>query len=116
MKQFVLTAIIALTGSFATAGALDNQDAYQDHTPVYTTVRCKDGATAIFTEGNSVNDRTKTVTRTCVNGSYYPKSTVVVLACKEGSINYEPVFSNVNDRIRYEARVCRGGKYVKIGN
>lgn len=98
MKALIL--IAALVGSASAFGA------------------CRDGDKASFLESNGINDRTVTVVRTCVNGSYYDLSGYVrnpKSKCNEGDQAWftEPT---ANDRSKTVLRTCVKGSYYDLGN
>lgn len=116
MKQVILAAVIALAGSFAMADGGDHQQ--YNPTPNYNPAPaqpCVDGTQKYFYESRANGlDGMVYVLRTCVNGSYYPKSVTKGLGCKEGArmIVTEPR-DGFTDRTVTRTYVCRNGKYVR---
>lgn len=111
MKSIVI-ALIALSSSMAFAGALDVQDGIVSTGPSVA-VACTEGARSVFTEAVPGTDRYINVVRTCVNGSYYPKTSTVARPCKEGAVAFWEVSEGVNDHQVTVKFVCVNGKYVR---
>jgi len=110
--KFAILAIMALTSSYAVAGALDVKDPYEGKPYISNpNTACVDGQTQIFTEARG-NDRFVNVLRTCVNGRYYPKSVTKGAACKEGTVAFWSVAREGLDRYDTVKFVCVNGKYI----
>jgi|GEM_PF-2607916 hypothetical protein len=111
MKKMIIAAAVALTGSFALAGALDVPAPLPVGGQKITFPYCKDGAQATFVEQNAVG-RTIYVTRTCTNGRWYPKTNPKIIKCQEGATAVWSVARPGLDRYDNVTYVCHDGKWV----
>lgn len=111
MKKIMIAAIVALSSSFAVAGALDAaQYDYSDAGTPAAVKPCVNGTTQVVMEQHPFLDRQVAVTRICVNGSF--NAHVTPRKCKEGAFASWTVQNSINDRSHNVTYVCKAGKWI----